>query len=82
MDPVSAIGLVTAVSSTFREVYVIGRFIYNTIDHVKKSDIEREDLQVEFMNEMLYLESFGRIYLSKDGLMCDAELDQVYGSTW
>ena len=77
MDPVSAIGLATTVVTTFREVYVIGRFIYNTIDHVKKAQSEREDLQVEFMNEILYLESFGRLYLSKGGIMGDAELDKV-----
>lgn len=76
VDPISVIALI----STFREVYVIGRFIYHTIDHVRKSDAEREELQVEFMNEMLYLESFGRIYLCKGGLMCDRELDQVRDS--
>ncbi|KAL8818475.1 MAG: hypothetical protein Q9191_007935 [Dirinaria sp. TL-2023a] len=75
-DPISAIGLAATVCTTFREVYVIGRFIYNTIEHVKKGDTEREDLQVEFMNEMLYLESFGRIYLSKGGIMSDEGLDE------
>ena len=80
VDPISAVSLAATVCSTFREVYVIGRFIYNTIEHVKKSDTEREDLQVEFMNEMLYLESFGRIYLSKSGIMSDEELDKVHDS--
>lgn len=77
MDPVTAISLAATVASTFREVYVVARFIYRTIDHVKKSESEQEDLQVEFMSEILYLDSFGRLYLTSGGIMGDAELDKV-----
>ncbi|CAD6585368.1 MAG: hypothetical protein ASARMPREDX12_001977 [Alectoria sarmentosa] len=76
MDPVTAISLAATVASTFREVYVVARFIYRTIDHVKKSESEQEDLQVEFMSEILYLDSFGRLYLTSGGIMGDAELDK------
>ena len=77
MDPVTAISLIATVASTFREVYVVARFIYRTIDHVKKSESEQKDLQLEFMQEIYFLESFGRLYLTSDGLMGNAELDQV-----
>ena len=77
MDPVTAISLAATVASTFREVYVVARFIYRTIDHVKNKDSERKDLQLEFMQEIYFLDSFGRLYLTDDGLMGNAELDQV-----
>ena len=77
MDPVTAISLASTVASTFREVYVVARFIYRTIDHVKKSESEQKDLQLEFMHEIYFLDSFGRLYLTSSGIMGDAELDEV-----
>lgn len=77
MDPVTAISLAATVASTFREVYVVARFIYRTIDHVKKSESEQKDLQLEFMHEIYFLDSFGRLYLTSGGIMGNAELDQV-----
>lgn len=77
MDPATAISLAATVVSTFREVYVVARFIYRTIDHVKKSDSEQKDLQLEFMHEIYLLDSFGRLYLTSGGIMGNVELDQV-----
>lgn len=73
----TVISLVSTVASSFREVYVVARFIYRTIAHAKKSESEQKDMQLEFMQEIYYLDSFGRLYLTSGGIMGDAELDQV-----
>ena len=76
-DPLSVAGLALAVVTTFKEVYVTARSIYRMIESARNMGSEREDLQVEFRGEILYLESFGKLYLSKNGLMNDVELDKV-----
>jgi hypothetical protein len=77
MDPVFLTGLTLAVLTTFKELYLLTKFIAGTIRSAKNSVRERPDLAQEFEIEFLYLRSLGQLFFQNDGIMRDGELNQV-----
>ncbi len=73
-DPISVAGISLAMVTILEDVYLVARFIYRSIDSAKHSEVEREELREEFEYEVLFLESFGRLYFSKGGFIDEAEL--------
>lgn len=67
-----------AVFSAFKEVYLLSRFIYRTVGSAQHSITQRETLQTEFKIEMLWLRSFGRLYLQNNGIMDDSDLNREW----
>jgi hypothetical protein len=74
MDGVS-LGL--SVLTTFKELYLISKFIHRTFSSVKNSKAEREDLEEEFYHEVLYLQSFGQLIVTNDGLLMEGNMNSV-----
>lgn len=70
-------GLGLAVVSTFKELYLISKFIYRVIHSVRNSKTERQDLEQEFHLELLYLQSFGHLIITNDGIMKEGPLNTV-----
>lgn len=75
MDPISfALSVLTA----YKEVYLTARFVYTTILSTKEYREEQEDLLKDFYDEVLYLQSFGRIFAQRNGrVVQDPGLDAV-----
>lgn len=76
-DPISVAGLALAVVATLKDVYLVGRFIYRTIDSANHRDGERAELKEEFEYEILFLEDFGKLYFSKGGFIDEGALGEV-----
>jgi hypothetical protein len=70
-------GLSLAVLTAYKEVYLIAKFIYSTAASARNSESERRDLSVEFKYELLFLQSLGVVFFRGEGIMFDADLDQV-----
>jgi hypothetical protein len=70
-------GLGLAVVTTFKELYLISKFIYRVIHSVRNSKTERQDLEQEFHLELLYLQSFGHLIITNDGIMKEGPLNTV-----
>jgi hypothetical protein len=77
MDPGSAAGLAFAVLTTFKELYLLSKFINRTLSSVKNSRTEREDLREEFYLETLFLRSLYQLVLRSDSILEKSQLNQV-----
>lgn len=64
--------------TAFKEVYLLGKFVHKTIQSAQNSVRERDDLCKEFRHEMLWLQSFGRVYIQNNGVMDDQGLDAAW----
>ena len=72
-------GLPLAVLTTFKELYLLSKFITRTLSSVKNSRNEREDLREEFYLETLFLRSLYRLVLRGDSILEKNQLNQVSG---
>ncbi|KAJ5754134.1 uncharacterized protein N7511_008287 [Penicillium nucicola] len=72
-----AVSLGLSVLTTFKELYLISKFIHRTFSSVKHSKTERENLEEDFLHELLYLQSFGQIIIMNDGLLMNGNLNSV-----
>ena len=78
MDPVSAIGLACSIVDAFKDIYLIGRFVYRKIDSAVRHKAEVQTITEDFYLELLKLQSFGRWFEKSKGLITDDEdLDRV-----
>ncbi|KAL1616249.1 hypothetical protein SLS54_008542 [Diplodia seriata] len=73
-DPLS---LAVNIYTTFKEVYLVSKFIHRTVLSAKNHTQERRSLRLEFEHELLFLQSLGRIYLGANGIVHSPDLDQV-----
>ena len=75
MDPVS-IGL--TIFATFKEVYLISKFVCKTISSVNNYKSDQHDLGTEFCQEFLLFRSLGRLFvLQNNGVFDDDNLNEV-----
>ena len=74
MDPFSLThGLITA----FKEVYLLSQCVYKACASAKASDEERKKLRQDFRYELVYVQSFGNLYLKNPGVTEDTKLEEV-----
>jgi hypothetical protein len=71
------VGLSLAVVTTFKELYLISKFIHRVIISVRNSKSERQEREHEFHLELLYLQSFGQLIITNDGIMREGPLNNV-----
>lgn len=74
MEPV---GLSLSVLTAFKKVYLLSKFIYNTLASVNNYKLEQQDLQFSFYHEFEYTRSFGRLFLQRQVQAKDVDLNAV-----
>ena len=74
MDGVS---LSLQVISTFKELYLLSRFIVKKARSTKNWKAERENLEDEFKAEVIILRCIYRVFLQNNGLVDDEQLNEV-----
>ncbi|KAJ5712746.1 hypothetical protein N7493_009214 [Penicillium malachiteum] len=62
MDPLTALTLVSTVLDISKDIYSLGRWIYDTASSAKHHDEERKVMIDKFYSELLKLQSFGRLF--------------------
>lgn len=78
MEPVS---LALAAFGTFKEVYLLSKYIAKLARSAKNSEAEYASLEVEFRVEFLFTRSTGLFFLQSDGVVNDAGLNKVFESS-
>ena len=68
MDPAS---FSFAVITAFKEVYLLSKFVCNTLTSVSNYKSEQRELATEFFLEFTYTRSFGRLFLQGLGMNAD-----------
>ena len=78
MDPASAIGLAAAVIDIFKDTFLVGKWVYKTINSGLNHEIESKEVADDFHYELLLLQSFGRWFQKRKGTFThEADLDKV-----
>ncbi|KAA6412855.1 MAG: hypothetical protein FRX48_03848 [Lasallia pustulata] len=77
-DPVSAIGLSLAVLTTFKEAYLLSKYMWRTIQSAKHHKSERFLLETEYRHELLYLCSLGRLHQKHAIFFADEVLQKAW----
>ena len=70
-------GVTFAVLTTFKELYLLSKFITRTLSSAKNRKTEWEDLREEFYLETLFLRSLYRLVLQGDSILEKSQLNQV-----
>ena len=65
------------VISTFKELYLLSRFIVKKARSTKNWKAERENLEDEFKAEVIILRCIYRVFLQNNGLVDDEQLKEV-----
>ena len=71
------VGLALAVVATFKEVYLLSKFIQQTVSSIKNKNAERLELEKDFRTQILFLQSLGRILFGGEGITNNPALDEV-----
>ena len=71
------VGLALAVVATFKEVYLLSKFIQQTVSSIKNKNAERLELEKDFRTQVLFLQSLGRILFGGSGITNNTALDEV-----
>jgi hypothetical protein len=74
MDGISA---AVGIWSTFKEVYLVSRFIARTLRSVSEAQTEQQELYDDFCHEYLYMKSAGLFFLLQGGKFNIDGLDEV-----
>lgn len=72
-----AIGAAVSVWATFKEVYLVSRFITRTLRSAKHAAAEQADLYADFRHEFLYFRSMGVFFLLPRKSFSVQGLDEV-----
>jgi hypothetical protein len=71
------IGLALAIVATFKEVYLLSKFIQQTVSSIRNKNVERLEIEKDFRTQMLFLQSLGQILFGGNGITNNAALDEV-----
>ena len=75
-DPFS---ITVGIISICKETYTIGKYIYDTVQAAKQSDIERKRAGEDISHELVILATFERWFSKADGNLVDDELINEVG---
>lgn len=77
-DPISSFHLAISIIDAFKETYLVGKYIYVTIQSAIHEKQEREEVEHAFRVELLRLQTFGRWFCKHRGVIAhDSELDHA-----
>jgi hypothetical protein len=66
-----------ALVASFKEVYLLSKFIHQTIITMKNNKAQRRELGKEFQTQVLFLQSLGLLLFGGNGITNNAALDPV-----
>ena len=72
------LGLAISIIDAFKETYLIGKFIYKSVQSAIDEKSERQEIEDNLHFELLKLQSFGRWFQKTRGSITDdSEIDKV-----
>ena len=75
--PMEPVGLSLSVLTALKEVYLLSKFVFNTLASVNNHKTEQQYLRFDFYHEFEYTRSFGRLFLQTQGQAKDVDLNAV-----
>ena len=75
-------GLSLQVISTFKELYLLSKFIVKKVQSAQNWKTEKEDLGDDFKAEVIFLRCIFRVFLQNHGVVDDEQLNDVRMPCW
>ncbi|KAF4628431.1 hypothetical protein G7Y89_g9720 [Cudoniella acicularis] len=73
-----AAGLALAVLGTYKEVYLLAKFIHRTISSARNQKAQRAELEKNFRTQILFLQSLGLVLFTGEAITRNQALDTLW----
>ena len=76
-DPFSIAVGVAGLYTAFKEMYLLGKCVYQACESARASDGERKKMRHDFRFQLIYVQAFGQYYLKNKKIADGIGLDTV-----